>query len=151
MKMPGFTAGMTLRPTASRHRPRFDPLASRSAVLPQMDAVVLDETYDEGGTTTHVTVTVSTPFEPESVPESFEAFGLSEKASRGEHIFSGPGKAGIGEGAYSTAKRQQCFNACAGVYEEKKRACAGESNPQTCQANAYWEFWDCYGSCSPVS
>jgi hypothetical protein len=153
MKMPGFTAGMTLGPIASRYRARFDPRTSHGAVRPQMDAVVLDETYDEGGTTTHVTVTVSTPFDPDSVPEFFEAFGLSEKASRGEYIFSGPGKAGIGEGAgtYSMARRQKCIKQCAGVYEEKKRACAGESNPQACQASAYWEYWDCYGLCLPVS
>jgi hypothetical protein len=153
MKSPGFTAGMTLRPTASRYRVRFDPLASRGAVLPQMDEVVLDEIYDEGGKKTHVTVTVSTPFDPESEPESFEGFGLSQKASRGDYIFSGPGKAGIGEGAgtYSMARRLKCIKQCAGVYEENKRACAGESNAQACQANAYWEYWDCYGLCSPVS
>jgi hypothetical protein len=152
MKMPGFTASVSLTRAIGESRAEFAPFTSRSAVLPQMDAVVLDETYEENGTTTHVTVTVSTPFDPESVPEFFEAFGLSQKASRGEYIFSGPGKAGIGEGAgtYFRANRQRCRGECGRIYDEKKLACAAESNPSACEANAYWEYWDCYGLCSPI-
>jgi hypothetical protein len=117
-----------------------------------MDAVVLDEIYEENGKKTHVTVTVSTPFDPEGAPEFFESFGLSQKASRGEYIFSGPGKAGIGEGrgTYFRAKRQQCMEECARIYEQKKLACAPENDPSTCLNNAYWEYWDCYGACSPL-
>jgi hypothetical protein len=152
MKMPGFIADVSLGQAASQYRAGFHPFPSRGAVLPQMDAVVLDETYEEGGTTTHVKVTVFTPFDPNSVPAFFEAFGLSEKGSSGAFGSSRSFEREIREsaGTYTQAKTQRCIQECSRIYSEKKLACAAESDPRACEANAYWDYWDCYGLCSPL-
>jgi hypothetical protein len=154
MTMPGFTAGVSLSPPVRHHRARFDPLAPNNAVVAQRDddEVLYEADFYEDGKRTHVTVTRFTPFDPDSVPEFFEGFGPSWKASGAD-----PG-ALIGEkreireggGSRTAATRQQCIQECSRVYDAKKLACAADSNPSACRTNAYWDYWDCYGLCTPI-
>lgn len=119
MKMPGFTAELSLGPAVGKYREHSSLFVSRGTVVTQMDSVVLevDET-DEGGGTTHVTVSVFTPFDPESEPAGFEGYGFSWASAGGR-----PGWA---------VKR--CRERCDERANGRKLACALEEDVGGCVA-----------------
>jgi hypothetical protein len=140
MKMPGFTADVSVLPTSSHYRMGSASFTSSDSILPQLDSVIFQETYEEDGHTVRVTVTKSTAFDPDEVPSFFEGFGSGTEL-------------GVGKGKDSLesllAKARRCRDQCFRVYNGKRLACAIDEDPRGCEYAAFDRYLDCYGECSP--
>jgi hypothetical protein len=137
MRMPGFNADVSLAPAVAHYRAHSSPFTPPGAVLPQLDENILFEADEENedGTKTHVTVSVFTPFNPESEPAGFEGSSWAG----GEELSTG-----------KWAKARECRERCRQKYNAKKLACAIDENPRDCEFKEFSDFLDCYGACAPV-
>jgi hypothetical protein len=135
MRMPGFTADVSLFATVGHYRAHYSPFTSHGAVLPEMWIEVTYNTRDSW----------YVPDQGGYFEDGYLKVGTISVSERGV-----PDGSGYIQSKSYADRIRRCEEECRRVYDAKKLACASASNPSACESTAYWEYWDCSGLCHPV-
>ena len=122
VRIPGFTASASLRPTTANHRAVSDGLAAREAIMPQMEIPDPSDTRDQPPIHFHP------PPQDDRPP-----WWLGDNRPPWVDGSAGSGDGGGGWG-WGESDFQRCLDNCAAVYKNDKKLCMDHYKDEGTQA-----------------